>query len=80
MTKRFDPKISEKVTILELKLTGRIVAIYQDTTGVQYVVRYFYLGEALQVYFFADELEAYDAYAIQGPGFTVENSSLENVR
>ena len=47
--------------IKELKTTGRVKAIYEDSTGVQFYVRYFWNGEAKTVYFYADELEATEA-------------------
>jgi hypothetical protein len=49
-------KLRDAVRIVELNRIGRVVAIYEDSTGVQFSVRYFWDGEAKTVYFFADEL------------------------
>ena len=46
----------DKVTIIELKRPGRIIALYYGENGWQYSVRYFDEGKALTVYFYYDEL------------------------
>lgn len=53
-------KIKDTVRIIELRVVGRIVAIYEDSTGQQFNVRYFWNGEAKTVYFYADEIRKVD--------------------
>lgn len=49
--------LKDKVKIIDLDWKGIIIAIFIGDLGVQYKVRYFYNGEAKEVYFFEDELE-----------------------
>ena len=50
-------EIGDKVKILELECTGRVIAILMDFYGVRVEVRYFHNGEAHNALFFEDELE-----------------------
>jgi hypothetical protein len=49
--------LHQKVKILELNLIGRVRAIYIESDGITYSVRYFKDGDAKSAYFYADELE-----------------------
>lgn len=48
--------IHQRVHILPLECEGRVMAIWEDSSGKTYKVRYFHNGDEKQVYFFADEL------------------------
>jgi hypothetical protein len=50
-------KLKDKVKIIDLDWKGIIIAIFISDLGVQYKVRYFYTGDAKEVYFFEEELE-----------------------
>jgi len=52
-----DFKISDKVIIIELKLSGRITAIFINNKGITYYVEYFYNGVRQSCYCYADELQ-----------------------
>lgn len=49
-------QISDTVLIEELKLKGRVVAVFIGYYGVQYQIRYFYNGKVNTIYFFESEL------------------------
>ena len=49
--------LKDRVTIIDLDWKGIIIAIFIGNLGVQYQVRYFYNGDAKEVYFFEHELE-----------------------
>jgi hypothetical protein len=49
--------LKDKVKIIDLDWKGIIVAIFIADLGVQYKVRYFYTGDAKEVYCFEEELE-----------------------
>lgn len=55
MTLKFE--LGDRVKIVELKCSGRVVGIFVGDSGAQFNVRYFYNGEAKTVYFYTDELE-----------------------
>ncbi len=57
---KFDFKIHDKVKIKELNLTGRIKAIYIDSDGISYSIRFFKDGDPKTTYFYSDELEKMD--------------------
>lgn len=51
--------IKEKVFLpdeIGSNIPGRIVNIWISESGIQYKVRYFWQGEAKEIYFFEDEL------------------------
>ena len=51
-------ELGQRVRIVELECTGRVMSIWIGEVGTQFKVRYFWSGEAKEVYFFADELNA----------------------
>jgi hypothetical protein len=50
-------KLKDKVKIIDLDWKGIISAIFISELGIQYKVRYFYTGDAKEVYCFEEELE-----------------------
>lgn len=53
-------EIGQKVTIIELDRPGVIISIHITTGGPKYETRYFWNGEAKEVYFFDWELKTRD--------------------
>lgn len=49
--------IKDKVSIKQLDWDGIILAIFIGETGIQYKVRYFYNGDAKEIYFYEEELQ-----------------------
>jgi len=56
ITPKFE--VLQAVNIIELDRPGLVLAIFIDSGGIQYHVRYFQNGEAKTVYFYGFELEA----------------------
>jgi len=54
---KFDFDIGDGADIIELERPGRVVAIYIDSGGPSYKIRYFHEGSAKEVYFYADEIK-----------------------
>ena len=52
-----DFHVEQKVKIPELGRDGVVLAIFVDGGGIQYKVRYFYDGQAREVYFYKWELQ-----------------------
>jgi hypothetical protein len=50
--------LEEKVRMAKLDLVGIVVGIWIAHAGAKFTVRYFWNGEAKEVYFYAHELEA----------------------
>ena len=48
--------LKQKVKMIDINLTGRVVAYYYKTE-IQYHVRYFDKGDVRTVYFYEDELK-----------------------
>lgn len=53
-------KIKDRVHIEQLNCNGRILTIWITKFGTQYEVRYFYNGDAKNVYFYEDEITLID--------------------
>lgn len=69
-------KIGWAVRIVELKVTGRVIGMFEDGSGKQFNVRYFWNGEPRTVYFFSDEIELLESPATsEVPGFNRKNKS-----
>jgi len=54
-------KLKDKVKIPEIGWHGIVRRIQIEESGILYEVRYFSNGEAKGVWFYEEELEAYDA-------------------
>ncbi len=50
--------IFDRVKIKPLECEGRVMAFYEDSSGEQIKVRYFFNGTEHNVYFLPDEIEA----------------------
>jgi hypothetical protein len=69
---KFDFNISDKVKIKELNVVGRVKAIYIDSEGLSYSVRYFHNFDLKTVYFLSDELEMVDEFKKKEIGFSLK--------
>jgi len=50
-------QLKDKVKIIDLDWKGIIISILINDLGVKYNVRYFYNGDAKEIYFFEEELQ-----------------------
>jgi hypothetical protein len=50
--------VTERVKIKELDRPGVVIGVFMDGSKIQYRVRYFYQGEAKEVYFYDWEIES----------------------
>ena len=57
----FKFEIGQKVEILPIQVTGRVVALYVAQAGPEYKVRFFDNCECNEIFFFPDELKAIQA-------------------
>lgn len=49
--------LHDRVEIIPIQVTGRVIALYLCEDGTQYRVRYFDNAEARMGYFYADEIK-----------------------